>query len=296
MFSRKNPRRDTEFDLNELVAALEPTLARVLAEPVEVIVQLRPGPAPVCADRGELEQVILNLAVNARDAMPEGGTLTVATRRVEMSAPQADPLGVDPGAYVALTLADTGVGIEDAHFNRLFEPYFTTKPEGEGTGLGLATSYAIVEDSAGAITIASEVGRGTSVTVYLPLSQPASLAPLSPSVPQLGATVLLVEDDGDVRALAKLVLEQAGYAVLEARYGDEALWVADRSDRPIDLVLTDGVLPGMNGRELARRTDRRGVCDQHKGRPPKPLQGQPWRTPATPVLQQSLGRAASRRA
>ena len=259
VFSRKNDRRVTTLDVNQVVGSMEPILERILAERLDVRVQVRPKPTLVSADRGELEQIILNLAVNARDAMPLGGTLTVATRLAELAAPEADRLGIDPGGYAALTVTDTGTGIEAAHLGRLFEPYFTTKPEGEGTGLGLATCYAIAADSGGAISIDTELGRGTTVTVFLPVAEQtvSSRRDLGPGLtPTDLPALLLVEDDGDVRAVARLILEEAGYAVLEARYGEEALWVAERADRPIDLVVTDGVLPGMNGRELATRLSK----------------------------------------
>jgi CheY-like chemotaxis protein len=189
--------------------------------------------------------------------MPGGGMLIVETERTLLEPAAADLLELEPGEYAVIRVSDTGCGMDARTQAHLFEPFFTTKAPGRGTGLGLATCYGIVSELNGKIDVWSEVGRGSVFTIYLPLagSAPAELpgAPAQAPPRAEGETILVVEDDAGVRTLARTVLEDAGFVVLDARFGDEALWVADRHDGRIDLLLTDGVMPVMSGRELAER-------------------------------------------
>jgi signal transduction histidine kinase len=257
LFSRREKLQPTILPADDLVAGMEGMLRRLLGAEIELVARTNAGGATVEGDRGQLEQVLLNLAVNARDAMPEGGRLTIETGTTTLDPTEADELVVEPGAYVLLTVSDTGVGMDARTRAHLFEPFFTTKPAGEGTGLGLATCYGIVSEFGGKIDVWSEVGRGSVFAVYLP--RVAASAPQSGEAPEAttagaaGETILVVEDDAGLRTLARTVLEDAGYTVLEARFGDEALWVADRHEGPIHLLLTDGVMPVMSGLELADR-------------------------------------------
>jgi CheY-like chemotaxis protein len=233
-------------------------LRRLLGEKIQIRTALSTSPGYVKADRGQLEQVVVNLAINARDAMAGGGQLTLTTANLDAAEPLAhSDVTVPPGAYVALAVRDTGCGIDPATRARIFEPFFTTKESGEGTGLGLATVYGIVRQSDGYIAVESEPGRGSTFTVYLPRA-PAPLDTSAPAPPVPGAatgteTVLLVEDDGQVRSLARAALQAAGYSVLEASGGADALRISGEHPGTIDLLLTDVVMPGMSGQELADR-------------------------------------------
>ncbi|HEX6534023.1 MAG TPA: ATP-binding protein [Gemmatimonadaceae bacterium] len=258
-FSRKQILAPRALDLNAVVAGLEPMLRRLIGEDIAVRTRLTPGLGPVLADPGQLEQVLVNLAVNARDAMPHGGTLIIATANHESCTSDLQCLaaGVMLGSCVTLTVTDTGAGMSPEVQARIFEPFFTTKPTGKGTGLGLSTVYGIVEQSGGRIDVASAPGRGTAFTIYLP-RVPAAGAPLASSPacaarPRGTETVLLVEDEDAVRRLARRILEEQGYAVLEARDGHDALAVVASHDGPLDLVLTDVVMPRMNGRALVEQ-------------------------------------------
>ncbi len=256
-FSRQRAQAARVLDLNAVVGGIVTLLARLLGADVRLQTRLAPETGPVRADAGQLEQVLMNLAVNARDAMPQGGTLTIETGNAELSAAdlRAYP-GQRPGRYSVLTVRDTGVGMDEATLARAFEPFFTTKGE-KGTGLGLATVYGIVHRSGGHIEVASERGRGTTFRIYLPqVEGRAAAGPAAAPAGQLPhgrETVLLAEDEESVRALARHVLRECGYTVLEAADGEEALRVAGSYAGRIDLLATDVVMPRLGGRELAER-------------------------------------------
>jgi CheY-like chemotaxis protein len=246
------------LDVDIVVARMEPLLRRLIGEDIDLVTATDPVLGRVRADPGQLEQVVLNLAVNARDAMPQGGRLTIETANVELDEAyarrQAD---VHPGPYVLLAVSDTGVGMDGETQAHLFEPFFTTKGVGEGTGLGLATVYGIVKQSGGHITAYSEPGRGTTIKIYLPRVDAASElreAEPEPVVLRRGSeTVLLVEDDEAVRELTREVLEMQGYTVLTVADAGEAPRVLERSSSPIHLLVTDVVMPRLSGRELTER-------------------------------------------
>ena len=243
----------------EIVSSIAPMLRRVLGEQVELVTSCAPDTGRVRVDPGQLEQVIVNLAVNARDAMPGGGRLAIGTSAVELDGEYAATHpDAPPDSYLSLTVSDTGVGMDAETQSHLFEPFFTTKPEGKGTGLGLATVYGIVRQSGGSISVYSEVGHGTTVRILLPRlpeegeSATASNTEAPRPVPCGTETILLVEDDPAVRAYGRWVLSRLGYTVLEATNGIDALAFAADTSR-IDLLATDIVMPGMQGIELARR-------------------------------------------
>jgi PAS domain S-box-containing protein len=255
-FSRKQILAPVELDLNVVVGDMEGMVRRLIGEDIALVTIRDPALGRVTADRGQIEQVLMNLVVNARDAMPEGGELTIETRNVTLDAPRpAADAGVGPGPYVMLTVRDTGCGMDTATQARLFEPFFTTKEIGKGTGLGLATAYGIIKQSKGHIEVESAPGRGASFTIYLPRT-PHTEAVAKPAespngVPRGTETVLLVEDEDAVRRLSRHILEMIGYRVLEARDGPEALTVCGQSNGAIDLMITDVVMPHMSGRQLA---------------------------------------------
>jgi hypothetical protein len=256
-FSRKGTTERQPFDLNDLVRGLEAMLRRLLAANIDIRFALASGLSAVLADPGQIEQVLLNLAVNARDAMPRGGKLTIETADAELDATYAAAhQGVSPGRYVMLAVSDTGVGMDPVTQARIFQPFFTTKEPGKGTGLGLSTVDAIVRQHRGHVWLYSEPGKGTVFKVYLPLATEAA-APAeaaAPVAPLRGReTVLVVEDTQAVRALVARVLEGLGYTVLEAADASMAEVVAARHPGVIDLLLTDVVMPGDSGPELARR-------------------------------------------
>ncbi len=257
-FSRRQVLQPQELDLNSSVGNLERLLGRLAGDDVELVTELEPRLVTVRADPGQLEQVILNLAVNARDAMERGGRLRLRTRTVVVE-PGDERLELEPGRYAALTVADTGHGISDEIRPYLFEPFFTTKEQGKGTGLGLASVYGIVKQSGGDVEVESAPGEGASFTVYLPEATGARIVLPADDVPPEGdgETVLLVEDHELFRGLVKEVLTRAGFIVLEAESGAEALRLLDETGHRIDVVLTDVVMPGMDGIELARRVRER---------------------------------------
>jgi two-component system, cell cycle sensor histidine kinase and response regulator CckA len=244
--------------LNTIIRDMERMLEPLIGEDVELVVELDPGLGPVKADPGQIEQVIMNLAVNARDAMPGGGRLTLATRNATVDATgAAGEAGLEPGAYVVLSVADTGTGLSPEVMPHLFEPFFTTKEEGKGTGLGLATVYGIVKQSGGHISPRTRAGRGTIFSVYLPRleEEAAALEEVESTDRTVNGTesILLVEDNQSVRELARKVLENGGYRVAAARLPAAALALAANAALAIDLLVTDMVMPGMNGRELSER-------------------------------------------
>jgi PAS domain S-box-containing protein len=256
-FSRKEIIEPTLLDLNVIVADIRVLIERLIGEDVKVVLGVGRALALVKADRGQVEQIILNLAVNARDAMLKGGTLTIETANVAFDEEGAKGhVGVKAGRYVALTVTDTGTGMTPEVKARLFEPFFTTKGVGKGTGLGLATVHGIVARSGGSINVDSEVGRGTSLTVYFPRADAADLAVAAPPPavrPRAGAqTVLLVEDEDGLRELTKRLLVRQGYTVLPAANADEAQQLFE-ANPSIDLLLTDVVMPGASGPDLVVR-------------------------------------------
>jgi PAS domain S-box-containing protein len=257
-FSRRLVLEPRILDLNDVIANVSKLLRRVIGEDIEIEITAGEGLWPVQADPGQIEQVLMNLVLNARDAMPEGGRLTITTANATISPDVArmHP-GLDPGPYVHFAIVDTGSGMTREVRAQIFEPFFTTKEQGKGTGLGLATVYGIVKQSNGYIWCASEPGRGTTFDVFLPQAA-GEAEPLTPPVDEVdlraqGETILLVEDDAAVRDLAVALLEDKGYVVLAAGTGAEALKIAAAHDGSIHLLLTDVVMPGMSGREVAER-------------------------------------------
>ncbi|HEX5385297.1 MAG TPA: PAS domain S-box protein [Gemmatimonadales bacterium] len=253
-FSRKQMQSARPLDLNAVVRDSAPLLTRVLDERTMLELELAPGLAPVRADPDQLELVLMNLVVNARDAMPEGGTVTIETAPL-LVEPDVRPGsgGLAPGEYVRLTVRDTGVGIAPANVPHIFEPFFTTKPVGQGTGLGLAMVYGVVTQSGGAVRVESAPGRGTTFTLTFPCTtEPTAPMPeRRPAVPGGSETILLVEDEAAVRASARRALERHGYTVVEARDGAEALALWRERGAAVQLVITDLRMPAMGGVELA---------------------------------------------
>ena len=260
-FSRQQPRRPGIVDVGESVRSMQAMLGRLIGEDVHISVETEAIPGAVEVDPGQLEQVILNLAVNARDAMPTGGDLSIRTEAVEVGPDQADALvPVKPGSYVRLSVADTGIGMARATLQRAIEPFFTTKAEGAGTGLGLSTAYGIVRQSDGYLRIDSEPGEGSTFEVYLPRTDRRPQRRPARSVPVTevsGAeTVLLVEDEAMISEAVGRILRRSGYRVLSAVDGYQASEISESHDGPIPLLITDVVMPGMNGREVAEQLVR----------------------------------------
>ncbi len=256
-FSRQEVRNAQVIDLNAIVRDVSRMLRRLVGEHIAFVLTLGEPIGGVRADQGQIEQVIFNLAVNARDAMPGGGTLTLETSNVILGEPYVDGhFGVQPGPYVVLTVSDTGTGMDPETQENIFEPFFTTKPAGEGTGLGLATVYGIVKQSGGKVWVYSEPGRGTTFKIYLPAVH-ASLESKEASAAMAASrgseTIVLVEDEDSLRRIARTVLETRGYNVLVASSGAEALQMLASHAGPIDLLVTDTVMPGMSGRSLSHR-------------------------------------------
>ena len=254
-FSRKQVLQPKVLDLNEAVADVQKMLSRVIGEDIELIARLHPSLVPVKADPGQVEQVLMNLAINARDAMPHGGKLTMETSNLEVSEELAPDLDLIPGRYVMLRVMDSGHGMDAGTLPHIFEPFFTTKPMGKGTGLGLATVYGIVKQSGGSIQVESEAGRGTTFRIYLPAAEGVlrkrQETRTSEEVAGGSETILLAEDEADLRELARIFLEGYGYRVLEAPSAEQAIRTADKFAGPIDLLLTDVIMPGMSGAQLA---------------------------------------------
>ncbi|MEA2518305.1 MAG: hypothetical protein QOF49_385 [Chloroflexota bacterium] len=266
-FSRRQVLAPALLDLNRLVTNVERLLRRLIGEDIVLETDLVPDLGSVLADAGQLEQVLMNLAVNARDAMPDGGSLRITLGEATISEPDlADPAGLAPGRYVTIAVADSGSGMSADTQAHMFEPFYTTKGPEHGTGLGLATAYGIIKQSGGEIAVASVLGHGTTFTVFLPRihqDAPAALRGPAPRA-RLRATetVLLVEDELAVRRLTRRILEDRGYRVIDASGGAEALALARSHEGPIHLLLTDVVMPGMGGRELAAllARDRPRTC------------------------------------
>jgi signal transduction histidine kinase/CheY-like chemotaxis protein len=269
-FSRKQVVAPRLVDLNGIVASIHAMLERLLGETINLVTVTAPDLGGVKADPGQMEQMILNLCVNARDAMPDGGRLTIRTANADLDEEAAKEWNdARPGPYVMLEVSDTGGGMDPETRAHLFEPFFTTKEQGKGTGLGLSTVYGTVQQSGGHISVESEPGQGSTFRVYLPrVAAPAiaaeprraggSAAPRPDAAGEVlvagrGETILLVEDAERVRAVVREILEMSGYAVLEAHHGAEALELSNRHAGPIHLLVTDVVMPQMSGRELAQR-------------------------------------------
>jgi PAS domain S-box-containing protein len=260
-FSRRQMMRPEVLDLGEVVRGLEPMLRRVLGEDIELSIPLARPTALVKVDPGQMQQIIMNLVVNARDAMPDGGKLRIDAADVLLDdAHVARHLGTGtkPGPHVVLSVSDTGAGMDAPTQARVFEPFFTTKPKGKGTGLGLSTVLGIVEQSGGHIAVESMVGRGSTFRIYLPRTNETPVAspprPVrEPSSTRGSETILLVEDEGQLRVLANDILSNAGYQVIDAPNAAEAIRLSDRHVGPIHLLVTDVIMPHLSGRELARR-------------------------------------------
>jgi PAS domain S-box-containing protein len=257
-FSRKQVLQPKILDLNSVIAELEKMLRRLIGENIELRTVLAPELDAIKADPGQIEQVIMNLAVNARDAIPGGGKLTIETENVYLDEEYASQhLGVAAGHYVMLAVCDTGSGMDDKTQNQIFEPFFTTKEVGKGTGLGLSTVYGIVKQSGGYIWVYSEIGLGTTFKIYLPRADEGQAVykptPKPEEDPQGSETILLAEDEQAVRHLLREILNRKGYQVLEAANGGAALLICERHQGPIHLLLTDVIMPEMSGRELKAR-------------------------------------------
>jgi signal transduction histidine kinase len=257
-FSRRQPLEARMVRINDLVMQIEKMLRRLIGEDIDLVTIPAASQDVVEADPGRLEQVIMNLVVNARDAMPNGGKLTIETGVVQLSENfSAQQLGVPAGSYITLSISDTGIGMDEATQSHMFEPFFTTKNPGRGTGLGLATAYGIIRQSGGAIHILSQLAKGTTARIYLPLAKvaaPVSADKIVHPGPLTGIeTILLVEDEARVRKLIVDVLTARGYRVLEATRGEEALRLSRTHSGDIDLMVVDVVMPEISGPELVRQ-------------------------------------------
>lgn len=256
-FTRGQSVQPRVLDLNAIILELKHMLVPIIGEHVTFETALCPGLYRLLADPGQMEQVIMNLVLNARDAMPRGGTIVIETANHELDDETARAHEMEPGRAVLISISDTGQGIEPAILERVWEPFFTTKKEGKGTGLGLTTVRRIVKENRGAVWVSSDPGKGSVFTVCLPFAHPAQepgdgIAPVQTALAGSGR-LLLAEDEEGVRRLLTHVLERAGYQVLEAANGEEALAIFEKQGAAVDLVLTDMVMPKMSGRELAER-------------------------------------------
>jgi PAS domain S-box-containing protein len=256
-FSRGSTAQPRVLDLNGVVDGMEPMLRRLLGDDIELMVLSSPGLGHIRADPSQIEQVIVNLATNSRDAMPRGGKVVIETANVDLEdGPASKNLGVKPGSYVMLALSDTGAGMDPETRSRLFEPFFTTKAPGKGSGLGLATVYGAIKQSDGQVTVYSQPNCGTIFEIYLPRVQEV-VAEVRKTSAKGSETILLVDDEEGVRKLVFAILKSNGYDVLEAANGPAALSVFEKNSHKIDMVLTDVVMPQMSGLELGREIARR---------------------------------------
>ncbi len=249
-FSHQQVVQPRVLDLSEVVEDLAAMLRPLLGERIELVLELDMSGTAVEADPGQLEQIVMNLVINARDAMPDGGLVTIAVDTLDLTGVS----GVAPGPYIHLSVSDTGTGMDEETMSRAFDPFFTTKQLGEGTGLGLATVHGIVTQSGGDMQVTSAVGEGTTFNLYLPAAE-AAHQPTSKPTTQASPgreTVLVVEDMEVVRSLVRKILERKGYEVVTANSGADALASVSALTRPVDLVLTDMVMPGMSGRDLCQ--------------------------------------------
>ena len=254
-FARRQVIEPRRINLNELIVNLNKMLRRLIGEDIKLVTQTAPDLGQIKADPGQIEQVLLNLVVNARDAMPDGGTLTIRTDNVTLDEDYARSHLISPGDYVMVSVSDTGVGMTDEVKQHIFEPFFTTKEQGKGTGLGLATCFGIIQQSNGHIHSDSQVDKGTQFKIYLPrvwgVEDPISSREVPVSLPQGTETILLAEDEPSLRQLMARVLRTQGYTVLEATDGHEALTLAQANGAKIQLLLTDAIMPGLSGKTLA---------------------------------------------
>jgi nitrogen-specific signal transduction histidine kinase/CheY-like chemotaxis protein len=253
-FSRRQILQPKVLSLNSVVTEMMDMLARIIGEDIELVTELDPALANTRADPVEMGQVVMNLAVNARDAMPEGGRLSIKTEHSDMQrASAADGDTIPPGRYVTLSIGDTGIGIDEETRSRIFEPFFTTKQKGKGTGLGLSTVYGIVKQSGGYISVESEAGKGTTFRIRMPELREDTSGNNDVPVESASAgseTILLVEDEITLRTPMRRGLEKEGYTVLEAGSAEEALQICESHDGTIEMMVTDLVMPGMDGFEL----------------------------------------------
>jgi PAS domain S-box-containing protein len=260
-FSRRQVLQPRVLDLNKLVTSLSTMLRRLIGEDIDLRLVLPSDLGTVSADAGQIEQVLMNLVVNARDAMPKGGVLTIETANMTLDEHYASRhVAVKPGPYILLAVSDNGTGMDEATQSRLFEPFFTTKGSGKGTGLGLSTVFGIVKQSGGSVAVYSEPSQGTTVKVYLPRNdQPAALEAQGAlrKAARGTETILLVEDDEMVRTLVRETLERSGYKILDAAGPIEARRIADQYRLPIQLLITDVVMPKVSGRDLADQLTRK---------------------------------------
>jgi nitrogen-specific signal transduction histidine kinase len=255
-FSRRQNAQPKVVDVGLIVNQTADMLRRLIGEDIELEIQAAPETGRTYADAGQVQQLLLNLAINSRDAMPEGGVLSIRIANVELGDSYAGQnFRVKPGRYVRVEVSDTGAGMDETTRKRVFEPFFTTKPQGKGTGLGLSTVYGIVSQCGGSIDLYSEPGHGTTFQIYLPLVQEEAAEDREVLHRTRGGneTLMLVEDEEGVRKMVRAALERCGYRVLLAASGPEALEIVRTHDGAIDLLITDMVMPKMNGRELARR-------------------------------------------